>query len=207
MIGFPCKSGNRKNLCRDFLKRICLPAVFLKEFIRAPRHVGSICPSSRALAAALVQMVPAHDDGLILDLGAGSGIVTERLLEAGIAPERIVAVELSPRLAELCKQRYPKVTVLTGDARHLAALLDTCAPEKRIACIISSLPFRVMPTPLVRDILFAIKAVIADRGGFLVQYTYAWWKRYPLKKYDFSPFAVQLVLRNCPPAKVEAYVA
>ena len=196
----------------DMLRRTVLqsmrpPAIFFKEFITAPRHVGSICPSSRALTTALARMAPAHDDGLVIDLGAGSGIVTERLLRIGIAPERILAVELSPRLAEICRQRCPEVTTLTGDARDLAAMLAKHVPGKRIACIISSLPFRVMPAGQVREILRAVRFVLKDRGGFLVQYTYAWWQHSPLRRYNFSPLAVQIVLFNCPPAKVETYTA
>ncbi len=207
MLGILCYTNKFDKIWRSLLSKMRLPALFLREFIAAPRHVGSVCPSSRALAAALVRMAPAHGDGLIIDLGAGSGIVTEQLLQAGIAPDRIMAVEVSPLLATICRQRYPGVTTVTGDARYLAELLAKHAPDKRVACVISSLPLRVMPAGVVKDSLLAIKSVLADRGGFLVQYTYAWWKRYPLKRYDFSPFAAQLVLLNCPPAKVEAYVS
>lgn len=192
---------------RTVLQNVRPPAVFFKEFITAPRHVGSICPSSRALTTALAKMAPAHDDGLVLDLGAGSGIVTERLMQVGIAPERILAIELSPRLAEICRQRCPEVTTLTGDARDLKTILAKHAPDKRIACIISSLPFRVMPVGQVREVLRAVRFVLKDRGGFLVQYTYAWWQPSPLRRYNFSPLAVRLVLLNCPPAKVEMYTA
>lgn len=151
-------------------------------------------------------MASACETGVIIDLGAGSGIVTERLLRSGVDAERILAIELSPCLAAICKQRFPTVTVLTGDARELGRLLERHALGKRVACIVSSLPLRVLPANLVREILLAIKAVLGERGGFLVQYTYAWWRRDPLKQHNFSSFAGQLVLRNCPPAKVQAYL-
>lgn len=196
----------------DVLRRVLLqsvrpPAVFFKEFITSPRHVGAVCPSGRALTTALARMAPARDNGLVIDLGAGSGMVTERLLQVGIAPERILAIELSPRLATMCRQRCPAATTLIGDARDLAAILTQHAPNERVACVLSSLPFRVMPAPLVRDILGAVKSVLLERGGFLVQYTYAWWQHYPLRQYDFRPVSVQHVLLNCPPARVEVYAA
>ena len=207
MFSIPHSRPRYEALRRAVLQNMRPPAVFFKEFITAPRHVGAVCPSGRALTTALARMAPALDSGLVIDLGAGSGMVTERLLQTGIAPERILAIELSPRLATMCRQRCPTAATLIGDARDLAAILAQHAPNKRVSCVISSLPFRVMPSPLVRDILGAVKSVLLERGGFLVQYTYAWWQHYSLRQYDFHPISVEHILLNCPPARVEAYVA
>jgi phospholipid N-methyltransferase len=190
-------------------------SAFLKEFAHSPLHVGSICPSSRFLTSALVDIMDdaagalhSHDcPGLIIDLGAGSGIVSETLLRMGVSPERIVAVEISPGFAQVFQRRCPGVRLLIGDARHLGALLDEYAPATPVTGIISSLPLRVFPAWLIGEILQEIKNVMSQRGGSLIQYTYAWWMRYPLSQYGFMPYASRSVLRNLPPAKVESYLA
>jgi phospholipid N-methyltransferase len=186
-------------------EKLKLEAAFMKEFVRAPLHVGSICPSSRALTKTLVQMAGTGREGLIVDLGAGSGIVSQELLRAGVAPERIVAVELSPGFRKTFSRTCPGVAMITGDARDLGKLLGRHAPGAPVCSVISSLPFRVIPRPIVRDILREIRSVLSERGGSLIQYTYAWWMQYPLRKFGFSPAAARLVLKNVPPAKVESY--
>ena len=84
--------------CRyaDVMDKTWAAWAFMREFVQSPTHVGSICPSGKALASTLIETVPDDGQGLIIDLGAGSGSVTEELLRAGIAPHRILALELLP---------------------------------------------------------------------------------------------------------------
>ena len=195
----------RPNVGGALFEKIQLEAAFMKEFMRAPLNVGSICPSSRALTRTLVHMAKTSREGLVVDLGAGSGIVSQELLHAGVAPERIVAVELSTGFCKTFAQSCPGVTMITGDARELGKLLDVHAPGMSVCSVISSLPFRVMPRPVVAAIARELHAVLAVRGGSLVQYTYAWWMQYPLRQFGFAPAAARLVLKNVPPARVESY--
>ena len=188
-------------------EKIRVEAGFVKEFVCAPLHVGSICPSSKALTEALVRMAMVGDEGLVIDLGAGSGIVTTELLKAGLPPERVAGVELSPGFAKTFTRLHPNVPMLVGDARNLGKLLGATYKDYRIAAIISSLPLRVLPAPVVREIMHEVRAVLAARGGCLVQYTYAWWMSYPLRRFGLVPKAARVVFKNVPPAKVERYVA
>ncbi len=188
-------------------ERIRVEAGFVKEFVRAPFHVGSICPSSKALTETLIRMARVGEEGLVIDLGAGSGIVTAELLKAGLPAERIVGVELSPGFSKTFSRLYPSVPILTGDARNLGGLLGGNFARQNIAAIISSLPLRMMPNRVVGEIVREIRAVLAARGGCLVQYTYAWWMSYPLRRFGLKPKGARVVFKNVPPAKVERYVA
>ena len=187
------------------MEMIRLEARFAREFVISPFNVGSVCPSSRALTQTLVSMADISREGLVIDLGAGSGIVTRELLHAGVAPERILGVEISGGFKTAFERQCPGVTMITGDARNLGLLLNEYAPGKPICSILSSLPFRVMPGSVVRAITREMHSVLAERGGSLVQYTYAWWISYPLRKFGFMPGAARLVLKNVPPARVERY--
>ena len=200
----------------DFLK---VEMGFVKEFACSPFLVGSICPSSRMLAAQLVGMAqnaacsaPATGaaanaaGGLVIDLGAGPGPVTGELLRAGISPDRIVAVERSPAFAAAFKRRYRQVPILTGDAADLRRMLAEHFPDAPISAVISSLPFRSIPRKIAANILWELNAALAERGGVLVQYSYIWWMKHALGAHGFKPVQSRLVIQNVPPARVESYV-
>lgn len=202
------KHGSSSDRILDFLK---VEMGFVKEFACSPFQVGSICPSSRALASQLVclaQDAPsAAAEGLIIDLGTGPGPVTGELLRAGISPKRIVAVERSPSFARTFRQRYRQVPLLIGDAADLRQMLAEKYPDSPVAAIISSLPFRAIPRKIAVRILRELHETLLERGGVLVQYSYAWWLKHALSKEGFSPRVSRLVLQNVPPARVESYVA
>ena len=78
-------------------------------------------------------------EGHIVELGPGTGPVTQALLARGIAPERLVLVEYESRFCHLLSERFPGVTIVQGDAYGLKATLDGKVPGK-IATVVSSLP-------------------------------------------------------------------
>ena len=177
---------------------------FISEFIQSPSSVGSICPSSRFLARALIGMIPAGE-GLIVDLGAGSGIVSEALVSSGIAPDRIMPLEISNGFCGAFTRRCPDVPLVVGDACALESIIAARYGNRRVCAIVSSLPMRVLHASVQIKVIAQIRQVLAARGGVYVQYTYAWWRKYPLSTYDLRPHAACIVMRNIPPARVEAY--
>ena len=177
---------------------------FISEFIQSPSSVGSICPSSRFLAGALIGMIPAGE-GLIVDLGAGSGIVSEALVSSGIAPDRIMPLEISNGFCGAFTRRCPDVPLVVGDACALESIIAARYGNRRVCAIVSSLPMRVLHASVQIKVIAQIRQVLAARGGVYVQYTYAWWRKYPLSTYDLRPHAACIVMRNIPPARVEAY--
>ena len=177
---------------------------FISEFIQSPSSVGSICPSSRFLAGALISMIPAGE-GLIVDLGAGSGIVSEALVSSGIAPERSMPLEISNGFCAAFTRRCPDVPLVVGDACALESIIAARYGSRQVCAIVSSLPMRVLHASVQKKVIAQIRQVLAARGGVYVQYTYAWWRKYPLSTYDLRPHAACIVMRNIPPARVEAY--
>lgn len=178
---------------------------FFKSFVRSPLSVGSICPSGNALVSMLTQQCTIQTNGLIIDLGAGTGVVSNRLIQAGINPERILAVEIAPHLAKLFTKLYPMVSIAIGDARNLQTILNKHKPNQPVSLIISSLPFQSLPKELVLQITSTLQCIMKQHNCPLVQYSYAWWMEYPLEKYGFLPQESKIVLKNMPPARVEWY--
>lgn len=206
--------SNHKQHCRaatlgvesmPFRERLKVHVDFVKTFVRAPRQTGSICPSSKALVSALVRAVPQKDCGLVVDLGAGTGIITEELLSTGVPAQSVVAVECCESLVETLRHKFPEVLILGEDARDLNRLLAVNHACEPVRAIVSSLPFRSMPNRIVDAVAYEMKEVLQERGGCLIQYSYLWWLRYPLRKYGFIPQRRFLVFKNVPPAVVEVY--
>ena len=175
-------------------------AAFARALVCSPRMVGAVCPSGRALAEALADRVPAGD-GLVVELGAGTGAITRVLLERGISLDRLVAIEKSGPLAKVLHQRFPELTVIRGDASLLATLL----PHNRVDCVVSSLPLVSLPPEERAAVLAAVKAVLRDDGRF-IQFSYFRREGY-MKAAGFVRTEVRRVLRNFPPAWVKTFQA
>ena len=176
---------------------------FLKALVMNPRATGAILPSSKRLARAMVAHIKFTDETLVVELGAGTGVITQAMLDCGIPSQQIIAVEYSPHLVKKLRQGFPGITVIEGDAAHLVALLKDKAQP--VGTIISGLPLRSLPVEMKDSILTAISDVLSVKGRY-IQFTYDIRKNkdsyYP-DHYKLAESAI--VWRNIPPAKVGVY--
>jgi hypothetical protein len=85
---------------------------FIGSWIKKPLAVGSVTPSSKPLARAMAQYVDVHGDGPVIELGPGTGPITEALIEHGVKQSRLVLVEFNPTFCQLLRQRFPEATVV-----------------------------------------------------------------------------------------------
>src|SRR5690349_3192362 len=69
---------------------------FIRSWIKKPLSMGAVTPSSKALARNMASYVDPHGDGPVIELGPGTGPVTEALIEHGVHPARLVLVEFNP---------------------------------------------------------------------------------------------------------------
>jgi phosphatidylethanolamine/phosphatidyl-N-methylethanolamine N-methyltransferase len=139
----------------------------------------------------------------VLELGPGTGVVTAALIERGIAPERIVAVEFNPAFCSLLSERFAGVTVVRGDAYDLPATLPE-ASAGPFSSVISSLPLLTRP-PGVRRALVEQALERTMPGGDLIQFSYS---MFPPVKPVAGRFKVERskwVVMNLPPARVWIY--
>lgn len=174
------------------------PWLFARELLSRPAVVGAIWPSSRQLARRMAARVPADGDGLVVELGAGTGVVTQALLDRGIAAERLVVVERSPAFVRHLRARFPGIKVVLGNAAQLGHLLPY-APH--LDAIVSSLPLRSLPAADVAAIVEQWRHLLAP-GGLVVQYTYDLHDSGRLGSYGFTVRSRDTVWANLPPARV-----
>lgn len=179
-------------------------ALFARELLANPRAMGAACPSMPALAGCMASRVPLHQEGLIVELGGGTGAVTAALLRHGIPPWKLVVVERSPTLAGHLHQRFPHVRIVQGDAAHLAQLLDHDHRARGIGSIVSSLPLRSLQPAVTRAISHQFE-ILLEPGGLLVQFTYDLRGARHRLLPRFRRLSSKIVWRNLPPARVEVF--
>lgn len=182
--------------------------LFFAQFLRFPFTIGSICPSGKALTRELVEMAMSGDQekaGIIVDLGAGTGVVSRELLRQGIRPDNILAIDVCESFQDAFQKNCPQLRLNIGDARNLRAIISTYSRRAQIRAIISSLPLKSLPGKVVASILTEIRQVLNEHKCVFIQYTYAFWKACALTRFGFHIEGKQYIAMNLPPALVEKY--
>jgi ubiquinone/menaquinone biosynthesis C-methylase UbiE len=72
--------------------------------------------ASRKLISSFVQLSGLQSGARVADLGCGSGIFTSLLSERGYD---VVGLDISPKLLQLARAKYPKIEFLEGDVEAL----------------------------------------------------------------------------------------
>lgn len=175
---------------------------FLRGAIARPLSVGAVAPSSRALARAIAAEVDPDRPGRILELGPGTGVVTEALLDRGVAPERITAIEWDEDFARLLAARFPRAHIINGDAFDLRTTLRN-GNGAAFAGIVSGLPLLNHPPTRRADLVEGALARLAHGAPF-VQFSYGFTAPIPPPP-GASVEMAAFVWRNLPPARVWVY--
>lgn len=178
-------------------------ARFLKTWLDNPKSLGAVSPSGRFLARMMARYVDVSVPGPIIELGPGTGPVTEALLKRGVAQERLILVEYDRDFCRLLRKRFPRARVIQGDAYALGETLrghlDT-AP----GCVVSSLPLLTRPERDRLALLFDAFRLMHPRGVF-VQFTYGVLSPIPRDAGGFGSEVSPPVWLNLPPARVWIY--
>lgn len=175
---------------------------FLRGLIASPKGVGAIAPSSPALARAIAAQVDAAAPGPILELGPGTGAITEALIRHGIAPERITAVEHDADFVARVRARCPGVNVIRGDAFDLTTTLGQ-VNGAAFAAIVSGIPLLNWPVAARRGLIEdAFRRL--QPGGPYVQFSYGLTPPMPATD-TFTVSRAAVIWANLPPARVWIY--
>lgn len=167
------------------------------HFLRSPLVIGGVVPSSRALARAMSREAAGFE--AIVELGAGTGSVT-RELAADHPRVRLIAVERDPSLARGLARACPQAAIREGCVHQH---LDEIAAQPARAVIVSSLPFRSLPTSLASAAIATLERFLLDRpAGKLVQYSYGLRAPFAFAHPAIAWQRVERVWRNLPPAVV-----
>jgi phosphatidylethanolamine/phosphatidyl-N-methylethanolamine N-methyltransferase len=128
----------------SLVERIEEEVLFFRTWATSPRKMGSVTPTSRALAAVMVKLSHADAAGYTLEIGPGTGVVTQALIAAGIPQERIVSVEYDKDFCRHLRKRFPGVHVIRGDAFDLKNTLGEYR-DMKFSAAISGIPLLNLP--------------------------------------------------------------
>lgn len=179
---------------------------FLREWVQNPRNIGAIAPSSSKLGKSMAKHIDLDKEGVVIELGGGTGSLTKCILEHGVAPDNLIVFEHNPKFAGMLRKRFPEVKILQQDARKMTTILKEMGVEQ-INTIISGIPMRSLPKPildsLLKESLDALKV-----GSSFIQFTYG--KRSPIPEAFLTHChwrikSVDKIWRNLPPASVWKY--
>lgn len=176
---------------------------FIASWLQNPLKVGAVSPSGRALAGAIAAEVDPAVPGPVVELGPGTGPVTEALVARGVAPERLVLVEYDPEFCTLLRRRFPGATVVQGDAYALAGTLKGVVREP-LSAVVSCLPLMTRPLSVRMRLLAAAMRMLRP-GAPYVQFTYAMTAPIPSRRYRIT--SSPRIWKNIPPARVWIYRA
>jgi phospholipid N-methyltransferase len=174
---------------------------FFRAWVADPRRVASITPSGARLAELLTREIT-PETGPILELGAGTGVVTRALLTRGVRECDLTLIEYGSAFTRTLEQRFPDARVLCQDAARLNQI--DLFPGAAAGAVVSGLPLLAM-TP--RQIIAILSGAFAQLrpGGTFYQFTYV--PRCPipqriLDRLGLMSMRVGRTFINIPPATV-----
>lgn len=175
------------------------------QWLRNPRQTAAVVPSGEELVAAVVASLP-KDARRVIELGSGTGVITEALLASGIRGEDLLVLELNRNLHQKLQQQFPQARVVAGDAQYTYELAEQegFLQPGHVDAVVSGLGLLAMGRDAQLAILQSAFACLKP-GGVLVQFTYG-----PLapvgsdvqQALGLSAQRGTFVLRNVPPATV-----
>lgn len=182
--------------------------LLLTKFLRSPRTVGAVSPSSQALAQAMIADLPANAPASIVELGPGTGAFTGAILERVGPKARVLAMEIEPEFVAMVRREWPAATCVCASAEQLASVVHAhgLAPVDHI---ISGLPFASLPALMRKRTLDGVMETLRP-GGTFTQFHYLHGFAMPpgrafrreMSERMGGPPKRRFVLRNIPPACV-----
>lgn len=188
---------SRSRPVRDGLK-------FLRLALRNPREIGAVFPSSQALGRAMARVAIKAHGRPVLELGPGTGAVTAAILEAGVIPRQLVAVEYSAELLPDLRKRFPGVHFIGGDAFKVEGLLRQAVPgwHGEFGAVISSLPLLNFPAAACDQLLEQLADWVHPDAS-IVQFSYSLGRS---KRFGgLKEVSSRVVWKNLPPARVTEF--
>ena len=191
-------------LSQGIEERLADEARFIKTWFDNPKLTGAVSPSGRFLARMMARAVDPQGSGPIVELGPGTGPITQALLRRGVAPERLVLVEFDAAFCRLLRKRFPGVQVVQADAYRLRESLANVLAVPATA-VVSSLPLLTKPDEQ-RLALLEDAFSLMGPGGSFVQFTYG--MNSPIPRHAALAYEADVsapVWLNLPPARVWIY--
>lgn len=175
---------------------------FLRQYVRNPRTVGAILPSSEELARKMVEDIDFAAASCIVEYGAGTGVFTEKLIARRRPGTVLVIIEINPHFHGLLVERFSAEKdchIIHGSAEHIDGFLADLGIA-RVDYVVSGLPFASLPRRVSSTILRKT-AWLLGQSGALVLFQYSTLRKTMLEAF-FGELSTKAARANVPPAYV-----
>ncbi len=149
--------------------RLADALLFARNFLRHPRMLGSIIPSSRFLIKQVLEPIDWQRARVIVEYGPGVGSITAQILRQMRPDGHVVAIETNRDFVEFLGAAMPdpRLHVVQGSAADVNSILERLGLPAA-SYIISGIPFSTMPEGVRTDIVRKTRAALEPGGAFLV---------------------------------------
>lgn len=176
--------------------------MFLLEYMKNPKNVGAVVPSSKYLAYEMINTIDFNNTECIVEYGPGTGAFTEKILARAKDTTTIILIEVNKEFYSILKELYgykKNVIILNDSAENIENILKRYS-IKKVDYIISGLPFTSLSKKISDKILNKTSEVIGDSGQFIT-FQYTLMKEKYIESF-FNDVGHSIVYRNIPPAYV-----
>lgn len=172
--------------------------LFLRAFGLKPWQVGSMVPSSQALADRMAGAVPWDRVKTVVELGAGVGPITAKILERKPPEVKLLVFEREPQFQVMLRERFPGLALYAE-----ATEMETALTQEGVAsadAVVCSIPIALLSDADLQTLLDAIDRSLTP-GGVVIFMQYS---RKLLKKLSgrYREMTLSRVIVNWPPALV-----
>jgi phosphatidylethanolamine/phosphatidyl-N-methylethanolamine N-methyltransferase len=179
--------------------------LFFRQWLKNPLGMAALSPSGSQLTGLMMAELPPQAQRVI-ELGAGTGVFTRALIREGIAPDKLLVVELNEELHGYLREQFPQAKVVCGNACDLQKLTASngFSDEGPADAVISGLGLLSMSRDLQKSIIESAFSVLKADGQF-IQFTYG--PKSPLPRDLLSELGLSVrrggfAWCNMPPASV-----
>ncbi len=177
--------------------------LFLGKFLRHGTTIASVWPSSPSLAKATIKEIDWQHAKVIVELGAGTGPITDQIIRRLQPHTTLIAIERDGDFAKILQRRFSdhkNVQIVQADVRDLDIVLKSRG-IKHVDAFVSGLPTPSLPPRIRNRMLATVRRYLIDGGVFsnITEIPFIYWKYY---KKLFKHVSFDFVVKNMPPGGV-----
>lgn len=173
---------------------------FLYQFMKTPRQIGSIIPSSKNLRDAIVSSIDFSTDLCIFEYGPGDGIFTELIYSKMTPNSKLYIIENNLSFARALSIKYKECQNIEVINDTVENITNICKNRniKNIDHIISGIPFLSLGVNLLEKVL-SDSSILVSKSFILFQYTTKLEKYFLQYFINIEKFKIK---NNLPPAYI-----
>lgn len=175
---------------------------FFKEGIKDIKTTGSLLRSSKHLCLKMIENIDFSVPNVIVELGAGDGVITEHILKKMHPESKLLSFEINPKFCDVIRSRFddPRLILIEDSAEKVGHYLAENGAPDGADYVVSALPFVMLPDDLGVRVVSACKEHM-KKGALFNQMHYSLVKK-KLYKGIFGNVRIKLAPFNLPPAFV-----